>query len=48
MEEATRPIVILDGEQFAQQLIDLELGVQHIPVVERVIDESFFSGLPDD
>lgn len=45
MEEADRPIVLLAGEEFTQQLIDLELGVRRVPVEERVIDEEFFAML---
>lgn len=45
MEETNPPIVALNGEEFAQQLLDHELGIVRIPLVERRIDEGFFEAL---
>ena len=45
MEEKSRPIVLIDGKQFVQQLIDLSLGVKKIPVVRLAMDEGFFGSL---
>lgn len=45
LKETNPPIVALNGEEFAQQLLDLGLGVFSIPIVERRIDEGFFETL---
>ena len=45
VEEKNRPIVLLDGRQFVQQLIDLGLGVKQVPLVKLAIDDDFFAGL---
>ena len=45
LEETNPPVVALNGEEFAQQLLDLGLGVARIPIVERRIDEGFFESL---
>ena len=45
LDETNPPVVALNGEEFAQQLLDLGLGVVRIPIVERRIDEGFFESL---
>ena len=45
MDETNPPVVALNGVEFAQQLLDLGLGVVRIPIVERRIDEGFFETL---
>ena len=45
MNEEKRPIVALNGVRFAQELLDLGLGVVRIPLVERRLDEEFFESL---
>ena len=45
VEERNPPIVLIDGKQLVQYLIDLGLGVKEIPQVELAIDEDFFAGL---
>ena len=45
LDETDRPVVALNGEEFAQELIDLGLGVERVPLVETRIDEGFFESL---
>ena len=45
LKERDPPVVALNGEEFAQQLLDLGLGVLRMPIIERRIDESFFETL---
>jgi restriction endonuclease Mrr len=47
-EEADQPgvtIILVDGGNLVSQMLELGLGVKTIPVVERSIDEEFFSFL---
>ena len=48
MEEADQPgvtIILIDGNDFVEQLLELGLGIKTAPVVERSVDEDFFNNL---
>ena len=45
VKEVNAQIRLVDGEDLARQMINLNLGVKTVPVVEHQIDESFFNRL---
>ena len=45
VREERPPIIIIDGQKFAQELVELELGVRKVPQVTLELDESFFRSL---
>ena len=45
VEETNAPLVLIDGHELVDQMIELGLGVTRVPVVETHLDEDFFDGL---
>ena len=46
VREERPPIIIIDGQKFAQELVELELGVRKVPQVTLELDERFLSSSP--